>query len=140
MAEKETKNNSGNNPLKGNKKSPGGVKFTPKFNPIYIYGILLIAFFAIQYYTSGGAPIETSWQEVKNTMLKNGDIDKIVVVNKSESDIYLKEGSYEKYKNKLTQGFGAPTKVGPHFFFTIGSIDVFEKNLESAQAEFGDNA
>ena len=140
MAEKETKNNMGNLIPKGNKKSPGGVKFTPKFNPIYIYGILLIAFFAIQYFTSGGAPIETSWQEVKNTMLKNGDIDKIVVVNKSQSDIYLKEGSYDKYKSKLNTGFGAPTKVGPHFFFTIGSVDVFEKNLESAQAEFGDNA
>jgi len=140
MAEKETKNNMGNLIPKGSKKSPGGVKFTPKFNPIYIYGILLIAFFAIQYFTSGGAPIETSWQEVKNTMLKNGDIDKIVVVNKSQSDIYLKEGSYDKYKSKLNTGFGAPTKVGPHFFFTIGSVDVFEKNLESAQAEFGDNA
>ena len=140
MAEKETKNNVGNNIPKGNKKPAGGAKFAPKFNPIYIYGILLIAFFAIQYFTSGGTPVETSWQEVKNTMLKNGDVAKIVVVNKSQSEIYLKESSYEKYKSKLDQGFGSPTKVGPHFFFTIGSIDVFEKNLESAQAEFGDNA
>jgi len=73
-------------------------------------------------------------------MLKNGDIEKIVVVNKSQSDIYLKESSYEKYKSKFNQNFGAPTKTGPHFFFTIGSVDVFEKNLENAQAEFGDNA
>jgi len=140
MAEKETKNNLGNNIPKGNKKPTGGAKFSPKFNPIYIYGILLIAFFAIQYYTSGGSPVETSWQEVKNTMLKNGDVEKIVVVNKSQSDIYLKESAYDKYKSKLSQGFGSPTKAGPHFFFTIGSVDVFEKNLESAQAEFGDNA
>ena len=42
---------------------------------------------------------------------------KIVVVNKSQSDIYLKESSYEKYKSKLNQGFGAPAKAGPHFFF-----------------------
>ncbi|MCX6238166.1 MAG: ATP-dependent zinc metalloprotease FtsH [Bacteroidia bacterium] len=140
MAEKETKNSVGNNIPKGNKKNPGGAKFTPKFNPIYIYGILLLAFFAINYYTNSGTPVETSWQEVKNTMLKNGDIAKIVVVNKSQSDIFLKEGSYEKYKSKLDQGFGSPAKVGPHFFFTIGSVDVFEKNLESAQAEFGDNA
>ena len=140
MAEKETNNNMANNLPKGNKKSPGNSKFAPKFNPIYIYGILLIAFFAIQYYTTGGTPVETSWQEVKNTMLKNGDVEKIVVVNKSQSDIYLKEASFEKYKNKLNQGFGSPTKTGPHFFFTIGSVDVFEKNLENAQAEFGDNA
>jgi len=141
MAEKETNNNGVNNIPKGNKKpTGGGAKFTPKFNPIYFYGLLVIAFIAIQYFTSGGAPVETSWQEVKNTMLKNGDVSKIVVVNKSQSDIYLKESSYEKYKSKLDQGIGSPTKVGPHFFFTIGSIDVFEKNLESAQTEFGDNA
>lgn len=139
MAEKETKNNPGNNLPKGNKKPSGGSKFTARFNPIYFYGILLMAFVAIQYY-NGASPIETSWQEVKNTMLKNGDVDKIVVVNKSQSDIYLKESSYEKYKSKLNQGFGAPAKAGPHFFFTIGSVDVFEKNLENAQTEFGENA
>jgi cell division protease FtsH len=138
MAEKDTTNNNGNNFPKGTKKSSGsGSKLTPRFNPIYIYGILLVAFFAIQYYTSGGSPVETSWQEVKNTMLKNGDVEKIVVVNKSQSDIYLKEASYDKYKSKFPQNFGAPTKVGPHFYFTIGSVDVFEKNLENALAEFG---
>jgi len=143
MAEKDTTNsgNSGGNLPRGPKKpAGGGAKLTPKFNIMYIYGILLIAFIAIQYYTSSGSPVETSWQEVKNTMLKNGDIEKIVVVNKSQSDIYLKESSYEKYKSKFNQNFGAPTKTGPHFFFTIGSVDVFEKNLENAQAEFGDNA
>jgi AFG3 family protein len=141
MAEKETKKNIGSNIPRGAKKSSGGgAKLTPRFNPIYFYVILAIAFFAIQYFTSSGTPIETSWQEVKNTMLKNGDVEKIVVVNKSQSDIYLKESSYEKYKSKFNQGFGAPTKVGPHFFFTIGSVDVFEKNLENAQTEFGDKA
>lgn len=142
MAKKNTPtNNVGNNkPTDQKKPSAMGQKPAPRFNPMYVYGILLIAIFAIQYFTSGGTPVETSWQEVKNTMLKNGDVEKIVVVNKSQSDIFLKEASYEKYKNKFTQGFSAPAKIGPHFFFTIGSIDVFEKNLESAQAEFGENA
>ncbi len=143
MAEKETTNSSksgGDIPRGPKKQAVGGAKLSPKFNPMYIYGVLVIAFIAIQYFTSSGSPIETSWQEVKNTMLKNGDIEKIVVVNKSQSGIYLKENSYEKYKSKFTQNFGAPAKIGPHFFFTIGSVDVFEKNLESAQAEFGDNA
>ena len=138
MAEKENKNS--NEPLnpKSSKRIMGnGKNMTPKFNPIYIYGILLLAFFAIQYFSTGGAPVETNWQEVKNTMLKNGDIEKIVVINKSQADIYLKESSYEKYKSKLDQGFGSPPKVGPHFFFTIGSVDVFESNLDKAQKEFG---
>ena len=141
MAEKDNKKS--NEPLipKGSKKSPGGGnKLTPRFNPIYIYGILLLAFFAIQYFSSGGSPVETNWQDVKNTMLKNGDVEKIVVVNKTQADIYLKENSYEKYKSKFDTGFGVPSKAGPQFFFTIGSVDVFEANLEKAQSEIGENA
>ncbi len=140
MADIDKNKSNGSNLPKGNKKNPGGVKINPKFNLIYVYGFLLLAFFVIQYMTSGGAPVETSWQEVRNTMLKNGDIDKIVVVNKSQADIFLKEASYEKYKSKLDLGIGSPAKIGPHFFFTIGSVDVFEKNLESAVAEFGEKS
>jgi cell division protease FtsH len=108
-----------------------------KFNPIYIYGILLVVFLAIQFYGSGGRPVETNWREVKGTMLKNGDIDKIVVINKTEAEIYLKETSYEKYKAKLESNISAPPKIGPHFTFNIGSIEVFESNLAKEQAEEG---
>ena len=55
MAEKDTTNsgNSGGNLPRGPKKPVGGgAKLTPKFNIMYIYGILVIAFIAIQYYTS----------------------------------------------------------------------------------------
>jgi AFG3 family protein len=141
MAEKDDVNS--NEPLnpKGGKKSLlGGNRLTPKFNPIYIYVILLLGFIAIQYFSMGGSPVETNWQDVKNTMLKNGDIAKIVVVNKTQADIYLKENSYEKYKSKFEQPWGTPSKTGPQFFFTIGSVDVFEANLEKAQAEIGENA
>jgi cell division protease FtsH len=139
MAEKENKNNNETFSTKSKRPQANGNK-TPRFNPIYVYGFLLLAFFAIQYFSTGGTPVETNWQEVKNTMLKNGDIDKIVVINKSQADIYLKESAYEKYKSKLDQGFGSPSKSGPHFYFTIGSVDVFESNLDKAQKEFGDNA
>ena len=73
MAEKETTNSSksgGDIPRGPKKQAVGGAKLSPKFNPMYIYGVLVIAFIAIQYFTSSGSPIETSWQEVKNTMLK----------------------------------------------------------------------
>ncbi len=139
MAEKKS-NMNGGNPKKGNKNPMGGVNNPSpfKFNPIYIYGIIILIFIAIQYFGASGTPVETNWQEVKNSMLKNGDIEKIVVVNKSTAEIYLKESAYEKYKNKLNQGFSAPSKLGPHFSFTIGSVDVFEANLEKAQAEVGE--
>jgi cell division protease FtsH len=125
---------------KNNKEKPnfGNMRPTmnkgPKINPYWIYGVLIIAFLAINWFTMGSGPVETNWKEVKTTMLANGDIKKITVVNEKEAQIYLKETSYEKYSAKLNNGFTAPAKTGPHFFFTIGSVDSFEKNLQEAQA------
>ena len=133
MTKKTNKNNF--NPNMRNLKT--GVK-PPKFNPYWVYGIIIIVFIAIQYFSFGGGPVETNWQEVRNTMLNNHDISKIVVVNREEAQIYLKEDSYEDYAEKLNQGFNAPSKFGPHYFFTIGSVETFEENLRNAQADFAD--
>ena len=56
-----------NRPPMGNQNKPSSAF---KFNPIYVYGILLVIFLAIQYYSTGGKPVETTWKEVKTTMLK----------------------------------------------------------------------
>lgn len=127
-----------------NKEKPnfGGLRpgnKTPKINPYWIYGVIILAFLAVQWFTLGSGPVETSWMEVKNTMLQNHDIQKIVVVNREEAQIYLKESSYDKYSKKLNNGFSAPPKTGPQFYFTIGSVETFEQNLQEAQKSFPEN-
>ena len=106
----------------------------PKINLYWVYGVIIIAFLAIQWNIMGAGPVETNWKEVKTTMLQNNDIEKIIIINKNEAQIYLKKTSYDKYASKLNTGFTAPVKAGPHYFFTIGSVDSFEKNLQEAQS------
>lgn len=108
----------------------------PKFNPYWIYGIVIISFLVIQWFTLGGGPVETNWNEVKTVMLANNDIKKIIIVNEKVAQIYLKESSYDKYAAKLNNGFTAPAKTGPHFYFETGPSDVFANNLKEAQANF----
>ncbi|TDN96272.1 ATP-dependent zinc metalloprotease FtsH [Sunxiuqinia elliptica] len=134
MAEKNNKNKQRSN--LGNLK-PGGKP--PKFNPYWIYGIVIVIFLAIQYFSFGGGPVKTTWNEVRTTMLAQHDIARIVVVNRDEAQIYLKEDSYEKYADKLNTGFGAPSKFGPHFIFTIGTVETFENNLNEAQENFAED-
>ena len=134
MAEDNNKNKQ--RPNLGNFKTGGK---PPKFNPYWIYGIVIVIFLAIQYFSFGGGPVKTTWNEVKNEMLAKRDIDRIVVVNREEAQIYLKEDSYEDYSDKLNTGFGAPSKFGPHFVFTIGSVETFEDNLQQAQANFSES-
>jgi cell division protease FtsH len=130
-------NNNKQKPNLGNFK-PGGAVKPPKINPYWIYGIIIVAFLIIQWFSFGGGPVETNWMDVKNTMLANHDIKKIQVVNREEAQIFLKESSYDKYKDKLNVGFSSPPKYGPHFFFTIGSVESFEEKLKNAQANFSE--
>src|SRR5574344_1428594 len=123
-----------NNPL--NNIKPKSNQQKPKFNMSYFYIVLILILFGINFFATGKHSVETSWNEVKNTMIKNNDVRKIVVVNKEEANIFLKESSYEKYKDKFGKGLSSPGVVGPHFSFTIGSVDKFEENLEKAYADF----
>ena len=69
MANKKTNKNQ--RPNLGN--LTGGNK-APKFNPYWIYGIAIIVFLAVQYFSFGSGPVQTNWQTVKNTMLKDQDV------------------------------------------------------------------
>ncbi len=131
MAENNNNKNK-QKPNLGNFK-PGGK--SPKFNPYWIYGIVIVVFLAIQYFSFGGGPVKTNWSEVK-TMLSQYDIDRISVVNNKEAQIYLKETSYDKYADKLNKGFTSPSKFGPHFSYEIGPVDIFVEDIREVQKNF----
>ena len=106
-----------------------------KFSIYWIYGLVAIALVGMQFFFSAGSAVETNWQEVKTKMLAKGDVQKIVSVrNKGRVDVYLKEKSMPAYKDQLSKGMSQVPKAGPHFFFTIGNVETFEKNLTEAQA------
>jgi len=134
MAEDTNKNNNKDqNPIPDLKPKSNG---KPKFNMTFFYLALIIILLGINFFTSSDKTIEMNWLDVKNGMLKNGDIEKIVVLNKSKATIYLKESSFDKYKDKMGLGFNKPSKRGPQFYYKIGSVDKFEENIDKAYAEF----
>lgn len=118
-------------------KPNGKPKRSMRFNMSYFYLILLFIVFGINFFMGGSGPVESTWKEVRNTMIKNKDVDKIVVLNKNEAAIYLKKESFDKYTKELGKGFSKPKISGPHFSFTIGSVDKFEENLNRAFEDFG---
>jgi cell division protease FtsH len=115
---------------KTDKKNPKG----PKFNAYWVYGLIAVIFIGVQYYlSSSSSPVETNWSEVKSTMLANNDIERIVVVNEKKANIYIKKNSLQKYEPQFSEHFSRPNEEGPHFTFTIGSVETFERNLREAQ-------
>ena len=125
------------------KKSPGsgsgrGQNPRPKFSVYWIYGIIGLAIIGTYLLNMGGKPEEISWQRFEKEMLASYDVEKIVVVNKERAEIYIKKDrlSSGKYKDIGSKGFNPIARTGPQFFFTIGSVEIFDQKLQEAMKNF----
>jgi cell division protease FtsH len=120
--------NPGNRP--GNKPGTPG---KPKFNSYWIIGIILLAMIGIQFLGSGNNLKEIDSNRFFQ-VLQQGDIEKIVIVNKEKVEIYIKaerlsDARYEDVRsNKSNSMLGQPV---PQYYFTIISQDVFMGELNS---------
>ena len=128
MTEKNDKNKKPNMP---GLPSGGGAN-KPKFNFYWIYGILLVVFIGLQFMYSGENSKKTNWGELKQ-MLKDGDVQRIVLVNKEFAEIYIKPEKLGqgKYKDlKAANGFGGER---PQFIYTVISPDKFDEKVAEVQ-------
>jgi len=113
-------------------------KKRPGFNlsRLIFYFIFILAGF----YLLGGCQRtqETNWYDFKNTMLQENDVQKVVVVNEERAEVFLKEEALEKSKYQELQdvGFGQQPAAGPHYYFTIGSVETFENKMDQAMTDF----
>lgn len=101
----------------------------------WVYVVLGLGIIAVNFLFGRSTKQETNWHEVRNGMLAKGYVSKLVGVrNKGIVEVYLTQEGLEHYSERLggrTDGFTAKT---PAFYFTIGSVESFEKQLEQAQA------
>ncbi len=120
-----------------NKDTGLGGTSKPKFNIYWVYGLIIVAFLSINFFNFGGHVEEINRGKFE-TMLQSRDVERIVVVNNVKVDVYIKQDklNLDKYKKLFNKGLNSVSKTGPHFNFTIGSVDVFEKQLEIIQKDF----
>ena len=108
-----------------------------KFNIYWIYGLIIIAVLVINYISAGNKTHEVTRKQFEDEMLKAGDVEKLVVVNKELVEIYIKADRLDdpKYETLNPRGFNNMNRKGPHFYFEIASIEIFDAKLEEAQAD-----
>ena len=122
----EKKNSPGKFPGGNLGNRPGG-PIKPKFNSYWIIGIILLVMIGIQFLSSGNSLKEMDSNRFFQ-VLQNGDIEKIVIVNKEKVEIYIKperlsDPAYDDVKsNKSSTVLGQSV---PQYYFTIISQDVF---------------
>lgn len=78
---------------------------------------------------------EISWQQFESEILSRKAVEKIIIVNKEEAQIFLKaELANDPYfQEVLSSKIKGKTDPGPHYKFTIGSLESFERKMDEAQ-------
>ena len=107
----------------------------PKLNPYWIYGIIIAAFLAIQLF-SGGFGSDTSSKTTPSqffTYLKEGDVDKVVVINNKIAKVYLTKTAVEKEIHKKTKpNTILPTMTPPpNYSFEFGDLKLFQEEVNN---------
>jgi len=110
----------------------------PRFNTNWIFAVLAVSLILFSLFNNGKAVPQTTKSEIMS-MIAGHDIDKIIVVNKDQAEIYLKKevlesGKYPKVPKPGT-GFGLAVPK-PSFTYNIGDSN-FETFLIEAQKNTG---
>src|SRR5207248_2713107 len=112
---------------------------SPKFNFnfYWVYALVIFVIIAVNFFDFGNRPHETTWNDFVTYMVKTNDVDKVIVVNKSDVNVYIKKESLKKdyFKKIARKTFGSGLNEGPHYTFTIGDVGSFKKELDEAQKD-----
>lgn len=115
------------------KRIDSGLPFIPMR---WLYFIVLL-FIGLFLWSSMRSTKETNWSEFNEKMLQQRDVSKVNISNNEEVWVYIKPESLakEQYKD-VAKGLFGVTNPGPHYHFRIGSVELFVKQMEDAQASF----
>ncbi|RDX50423.1 ATP-dependent metallopeptidase Hfl [Lentinus brumalis] len=106
----------------------------PNNNPLNPNQLALLAttaaiFFALSS-TSYPSAREITWQEFRTAFLDKGLVDSLTVVNRSKVRVKL-------HSNATGAMYPNSAAGGGEYYFSIGSVEAFERKLDEAQNELG---
>lgn len=109
----------------------------PKFSAYWIYGGIIIIFLAINIFSGSGfnEPTKTNPTEFLN-FLREGDVEKLVIVNRSEGRVFLTEEAKAKDIHKKTgENELFPSPDTPDYTFKFGDLQNLEDKISEVKDE-----
>ncbi|TYR37034.1 ATP-dependent metallopeptidase FtsH/Yme1/Tma family protein [Sphingobacterium phlebotomi] len=113
----------------------------PKFNMMWLWILIILGFFGLQYFFSSDKTEEITYQKFKEEILLTGDVDKLVAFKSNdlvEVEVYIKKDKLkeDKYKDVAPSPNAlllAPD-MGPQYRFKVLPEVEFSKELKDLQA------
>ena len=136
---KDNKENNNNNTPRNKESKPGDLfngNKKPRFNAVWLYVLKGMTLVSIYLFDSGRQIQEIEWTYFKNELLLKGEVQKIVVVNNKDVEIYIKPEflNQPKHQKLAPKGLNSLNRTGPQYKLGMLSLEGFEKRLEEAQA------
>jgi cell division protease FtsH len=117
-------------PTPSKNKNLGGNNF------YWIWIVVMLLFVGSYFYNSGSGTREITSDRF-NELLQKGDVKEITVVNREFAEVTIRKEklSNPEYRDLKSPSVSVSVDKGPHYFYTIGSIDDMNKQIETAQQE-----
>ncbi|MFI3280379.1 MAG: ATP-dependent zinc metalloprotease FtsH [Rikenellaceae bacterium] len=111
--------------------------------PSWTWFFLVIGLFMILYYfftSENSNPVQSDWTTVES-MIEQGEVEKITIVNRDVAEVYLFPDAIEDYRSEESNNvlFKFIPKTGMQLYFNIGSVDSFREDLKSVELSSGQN-
>ena len=120
-----------NRPPQPPKKPQSPLDSILNFNNLWLS--ISLAYILYRLLDTAGDSREITWQEFRTAFLDKGLVDKLTVVNDKTVKVTL-------HSNATGQMYPAESPQQPRttrYYFTIGSVEAFERRLDEAQTELG---
>ncbi len=111
----------------------------PKFSAYWIYGLIFLVFLGIQFFGSNWSQPAKTTQAKFEKFLKEGDVDRVVVINKKIAKVYLTKDARAKaiHANKREDNFLSPGPDDPSYQFEFGDLQLFQEDFQNIKKENG---
>ncbi|WP_454981359.1 ATP-dependent zinc metalloprotease FtsH, partial [Capnocytophaga haemolytica] len=130
MAENNINNNATNNSNNTNNNKP-------RFSAYWLYALLLAILLGFNFYSGGALWVQTKEipQSKFEEFLSNGDVAKIVIVDRKEAKVFLtpdalKKEEHKDLKNSNSIFQGSNSSEIPQYKFELGDLSNFERDVK----------
>lgn len=131
MEDNKVKPNSDNQNGEDRNTQPGG----PRFNIYWIYGIIVLVLIGMTLFGNNfNTAVEShSFYDFQNNYLNKGTVEKIVIVNNDLAEAQIKNSASQPVTPE--KGLRLGDEKNQVYSFRIGSIEQFNKDMETAYAQ-----
>ncbi|PCH77405.1 MAG: peptidase M41 [Flavobacteriaceae bacterium] len=107
----------------------------PKFNFYWIYGIMFVLYIGYTVFNSSNLGNQNLSHNNFITTLYDNDIEKILIVNNSTAEIYIKDEVLDREKYRELTESALYSKRGPLYMYDFGDLQNFENQIQKAKED-----